>query len=50
QQWFRKFRSGDFHFADRKGRGRLSELDDDELRALMEANTRTTVRVLAEHL
>ncbi|KAE9415614.1 hypothetical protein Angca_006092, partial [Angiostrongylus cantonensis] len=47
---FRKFRSGDFDFKDNEGHGRRNELDEDELKALMDANTRTSAQELAEQL
>lgn len=50
QRWFKKFRSGDESLEDEEGRGRLSEIDNDQLRAAVEANPRTTVRELAEEL
>jgi histone-lysine N-methyltransferase SETMAR len=50
QRWFKKFRNGEFDLGDKKGRGRPSEIDDDKLRALVEADPRTTVRELADEL
>lgn len=50
QWWFQKFRAGDESLEDEEGRGRPSALDDDNLKALVEANPRTTVRELAEKL
>ncbi|KAE9417846.1 hypothetical protein Angca_006040, partial [Angiostrongylus cantonensis] len=34
--WFREFRSGDFDLEDEEGCGRPDELDDNELKALVE--------------
>lgn len=48
--WFRKFLSGDFDLEDKDSRGCPSELNDDELKELVEADPRTVVRVLAEQL
>ncbi|VDM59260.1 unnamed protein product [Angiostrongylus costaricensis] len=48
--WLQKFRSGDFDLEVKEGHGRPNELDNDELKALVEANTRRSVRELAEWL
>ncbi|KAE9414385.1 hypothetical protein Angca_002797, partial [Angiostrongylus cantonensis] len=48
--WFRKFRSDNFDLEDKVGRRFLNELDADQLKALVEANRRTTAGELAEHL
>ncbi|XP_065663076.1 histone-lysine N-methyltransferase SETMAR-like [Hydra vulgaris] len=50
QWWFKKFRSGEESLEDEEGRGRLSEIDDDQLRALIEADPRKTIREVAEEL
>jgi DNA-binding Lrp family transcriptional regulator len=50
QRWFQKFRNGEFDLGYEKGRGHPSEIDDDELRALVEACPRTTIRELADEL
>lgn len=50
QSWFQKFRTGDESLHEEEGRGRPSAIDDDDLKALVEANPRTTVRELAEEL
>ncbi|KAE9415813.1 hypothetical protein Angca_008236, partial [Angiostrongylus cantonensis] len=47
---FRKLRSGDFDLEGKGGRRRLNELDDDELKPLVEANKQATVQELAELL
>ncbi|KAE9415693.1 hypothetical protein Angca_009049, partial [Angiostrongylus cantonensis] len=46
--WFWKFRSDDFDLEVKERQGHPNELDDDEFKALVEANTRTTVRELAQ--
>ena len=50
QWWFKKFRGGDENLEDDVRRGRPSDVDNDQLRALVEANTRTTIRELASEL
>ena len=50
QWWFEKFRSGDEGLEDDEGRGRPSEIDNDQLRALIEADPRKTTREVAEEL
>lgn len=50
QWWFKKFRGGDESLEDEERIGRPSDVDNDQLRALVEANPRTTVRELAEEL
>lgn len=50
QWWFKKFRCGDESLEDDERSGRPSDVDNDQLRALVEANPRTTVRELAEEL
>lgn len=50
QFWFQKFRNGDFSLQDREGRGRPSEVDNDELKALVEQDPRQTIRQLANRL
>lgn len=50
QLWFKKFRSGDESLEDQEGRGRPSAIDNDQLKALVEADPRTTIRELAEEL
>ena len=48
QHWFKKFRNGDVSLEDHEGRGRHPVVDDDQLKALVEASPRTTVRELAK--
>ena len=50
QWWFKKFRGGDESLEDDERSGRPSDVDNDQLRALVEANPRTTVRELASEL
>ena len=50
QWWFNKFRSGDESLEDDERSGRPSDVDNDQLRALVEANPRTNVREHAEEL
>ena len=44
QRWFKRFRSGDLSLEEEDGRRRPSRVDDDEHKALVKANSRTTVR------
>ena len=44
QWWFKKFRGGDESLKDDERSGRPSDVNNDQLRALVEANPRTTVR------
>ena len=50
QWWFKKFRGGDESLEDDERSGRPSDVDNNQLRALVEANPRTTVRELASEL
>ena len=50
QRWFKRFRSGDLSLEEEDGRGRPSQVYDDELKALVKANHRTTVRELGATL
>ena len=50
QWWFKKFRGGDESLEDDERSGRPSDVDNDQLRALVKANPRTTVRELASEL
>ena len=50
QWWFKKFCGGDESLEDDERSGRPSEVDNDQLRTLVEANPRTTVRELASEL
>ena len=50
QQWFAKFRSGDFDLSDRPRSGRPSDIDINALKALVESDPRQTTRELADKL
>ncbi|CAK9833778.1 Histone-lysine N-methyltransferase SETMAR [Anthophora retusa] len=50
QHWFKKIRSGDENLEDEDDRGRPSLVDNDQLKALVEADPRTTIRQLAQEL
>ena len=47
---FKRFSEGDQTLEDKEGCGRRSSINNDELKALVEANPRTTVRDLAKEL
>jgi len=47
QNWFARFRDGDFSVKDAHRFGRPSKIDDDEMKALVQANKHSTVRELA---
>ncbi|XP_066137443.1 histone-lysine N-methyltransferase SETMAR-like [Euwallacea fornicatus] len=50
QRWFSRFRSGNFNVQDAPHTGRPITIDDDKIKALVEANRRTTTRGIAEKL
>jgi [histone H3]-lysine36 N-dimethyltransferase SETMAR len=50
QWWFKKFRSGNYSLDDEERSGRPREVDNDQLKALVETDPRTTVRELASEL
>ncbi|XP_052825254.1 histone-lysine N-methyltransferase SETMAR-like [Octopus bimaculoides] len=50
QWWFKKFCSSDESLEDDKRSGWPSDVDNDQLRALVETNPRTTVQELASEL
>ncbi|XP_011883505.1 PREDICTED: histone-lysine N-methyltransferase SETMAR-like [Vollenhovia emeryi] len=50
QRWFAKFRAGDFDVNDAPRSGRPVEVDDDQIKALIEANPHSTTRDIAESL
>ncbi|EZA47571.1 Histone-lysine N-methyltransferase SETMAR, partial [Ooceraea biroi] len=50
QNWFTKFRSGDFNVKDAPRSGRPIEIDDDKIKALIDSNRRLTTREIAENL
>ena len=48
QWWFKKFCKGDRSLEDEEHRGQPSEVDNDQLRAIVEANPLTTTREVAK--
>ena len=50
QNWFDKFRSGDFSLEDEKRSGRPVEVDDDLIEAIIDSDRRGTTREIAEKL
>ena len=50
QNWFAKFRSGNFDVEDTPRSGRPVEADEDTIKALVDANRRITTREIAERL
>ena len=50
QWWFKRFHGGDESLEDDEHSGHPSDVDNDQLRALVEANPHTTVRELASEL
>ena len=50
QRWFKKFLKGNETLEDGEGRGRKTATENDKLKALVEANSRTTIRELAEEI
>lgn len=50
QRWFNKFSQGNFSVLDEDRSGRPTEVNDDELRKLIEADPRLTTRALADML
>lgn len=50
RRWFEQFRKGDFNIEDKEGRGRSSEVDDHQLKAMIEENPSLTCRLIAEEL
>lgn len=50
QKWFTKFRSGDFSLKDEQRSGRPNEVEDDEIKAIIESDRHATVRELGEKL
>ena len=47
QQWFKKFCNSDKNLEDEDGRGRPTTVDDEHLKALIEADSRKTTREVA---
>jgi histone-lysine N-methyltransferase SETMAR len=50
RDWFQRFKSGDYSIVDKTKSGRPPELDDGELRQLVESNPRLTTREMATTL
>ena len=50
QNWFDKFRSGDFSLKDEKRSGRPVEVDDDLIKAIIDSDRHSTTREIAEKL
>ena len=50
QNWFARFRSGDFDLKDAPRSGRPTEVDNDKIKAMIENNRRSTTREIAEKL
>ena len=50
QNWFPRFRSGDFDLKDAPRSGRPTEVDDDKIKAMIENNRRNTTREIAQKL
>ena len=50
QNWFEKFRAGDFSLDDAPRSGRLAEVDSDQIKTLIENNQRYTTREIAHIL
>ncbi|XP_073989692.1 histone-lysine N-methyltransferase SETMAR-like [Rhodnius prolixus] len=50
QNWFKKFRSGDFSLKDEQRSARPTEVDDDQIKVIIEENRHIPVRGIAEKL
>ena len=50
QNWFDKFRSGDFSLKDEKRSGRPVEVDDDLIKAMIDSDRHSTTREIAKKL
>ena len=50
QNWFARFRSGDFHLKDATRSGHPTEVDDDKIKAMIENNRRSATREIAGKL
>ena len=50
QNWFDKFRSGDFSLKDEKRSDRTVEVDDDLIKVIIDSDRRRTTREIAEKL
>lgn len=50
RKWFVRFKADDFNFKDQERPGRTSTTDEDQIKTLIENNSRYTTRKLAEML
>ena len=50
RNWFARFRSGDLDLKDAPRSGRPTEVEDDNMKAMIENNRRSTTREIAEKL
>ncbi|EFN76812.1 Histone-lysine N-methyltransferase SETMAR, partial [Harpegnathos saltator] len=50
QNWFAKFRSGDFSLKNEQRSGRPGEVDDDQIKAIIDTDRHSTTREIAEKL
>lgn len=50
QNWFKKFRSGNFSVKDDQRSGRPTEVNNDQIKDIIEADHHITVREIAERL
>ncbi|VDP62180.1 unnamed protein product [Heligmosomoides polygyrus] len=50
ERWINRFRNGDEKLGDEQRSGRPAEIDDDQLKTVVEANPRATLRELASGL
>ena len=50
RNWFDKFRSGDLSLEDEQRSGRPNEVDDDQIKAIIESDRYVTVREIEEML
>ena len=50
QNWFARFRSGDFYLKDAPRSGRPTQVDEDKIKAMLENNRPSTTRKIVEKL
>ena len=50
QNWFNKFRSGDFSLKDKEHSGQPNEVDDDQIKAIIEPDSHVIVQEIEEML
>ena len=50
QNWFTRFRSGDFHLKNAPRSGRPTKVDDDKIKAMIVNNRRSTTQEIAKKL